>query len=160
VEDGAVVADAAMRTSDEAVRCAGDIALAHNPAAGRRLRVEHWGEALAQGEVAGRAIAGEDARWDVVPGFWSTIGERTLKQRAWGDGWDDVLLDGDAAGFTAWYGRAGRLVGVLTHERDGDYERGGDLIAEGAPFPPPSSAGRWTSVVGEAPGVSRFRRAS
>lgn len=137
VDDGAVVADAAMGTSADGVRCAGDIALAHNPTAGRRLRVEHWGEALAQGEVAGRAIAGEDARWDAVPGFWSTIGERTLKQRAWGDGWDDVGLDGDAAGFTAWYGRDGRLVGVLTHERDDDYERGGDLIAAGAPFPPP-----------------------
>jgi NADPH-dependent 2,4-dienoyl-CoA reductase/sulfur reductase-like enzyme len=138
VEDGAVVADAAMGTSAEGVRCAGDIALALNPTAGRRLRVEHWGEALAQGEVAGRAIAGEDARWDAVPGFWSTIGERTLKQLAWGDGWDDVRLDGDAGGFTAWYGRDGRLVGVLTHERDDDYDRGGDLIAAGAPFPPPA----------------------
>jgi NADPH-dependent 2,4-dienoyl-CoA reductase/sulfur reductase-like enzyme len=138
VEDGAVVADAAMGTSAEGVRCAGDIALALNPTAGRRLRVEHWGEALAQGEVAGRAIAGEDARWDAVPGFWSTIGERTLKQLAWGDGWDDVRLDGDADRFTAWYGRDGRLVGVLTHERDDDYDRGGDLIAAGAPFPPPA----------------------
>ena len=136
VEDGAVPVDTAMRASADGVRCAGDIALAHNPTAGRRLRVEHWGEALAQGEVAGRSIAGEDASWDVVPGFWSTIGLRTLKQRAWGDGWDEVRVDGDAGGFTAWYGRDGRLVGVLTHERDGDYERGGDLVAEGAPFPP------------------------
>jgi 3-phenylpropionate/trans-cinnamate dioxygenase ferredoxin reductase component len=135
VEDGAVPVDAAMRASVDGVRCAGDIALAHNPAAGRRLRVEHWGEALAQGEVAGRSIAGEDASWDVVPGFWSTIGLRTLKQRAWGDGWDQVRVDGDAGGFTAWYGSDGRLVGVLTHERDRDYERGGDLVAEGAPFP-------------------------
>jgi 3-phenylpropionate/trans-cinnamate dioxygenase ferredoxin reductase component len=138
VEDGAVPVDAAMRSSADGVRCAGDIALAHNPTAGRRLRVEHWGEALAQGEVAGRAIAGEDARWDAVPGFWSTIGLRTLKQHAWGDGWDDVHLDAGADGFTAWYGRDGRLVGVLTHERDRDYERGNDLIAAGAPFPPPA----------------------
>jgi len=136
VEDGAVPVDPAMRSSSGGVRCAGDIALAHNPAAGRRLRVEHWGEALAQGEVAGRSIAGEDARWDAVPGFWSTIGLRTLKQHAWGDGWDDVRVDADADGFTAWYGRDGVLVGVLTHERDRDYERGNDLIAAGAPFPP------------------------
>jgi NADPH-dependent 2,4-dienoyl-CoA reductase/sulfur reductase-like enzyme len=136
VEDGAVPVDHAMRSSADGVRCAGDIALAHNPTAGRRLRVEHWGEALAQGEVAGRSAAGEDARWDAVPGFWSTIGLRTLKQRAWGDGWDEVRVDGDGDGFTAWYGRDGRLVGVLTHERDRDYERGGDLVAAGAPLPP------------------------
>jgi NADPH-dependent 2,4-dienoyl-CoA reductase/sulfur reductase-like enzyme len=137
VEDGAVPVDAAMRASADGVRCAGDIALAHNPAAGRRLRVEHWGEALAQGGVAGRSIAGEDARWDAVPGFWSTIGMRTVKQHAWGDGWDAVHVDSDAEGFTAWYGREGVLVGVLTHERDRDYERGGELVAAGAPFPPP-----------------------
>ncbi|MGE0026440.1 MAG: NAD(P)/FAD-dependent oxidoreductase [Thermoleophilia bacterium] len=136
---GAIPVDAAMRASAAGVRCAGDIALAHNPAAGRRLRVEHWGEALAQGEVAGRSIAGEDVRWDAVPGFWSTVGLRTLKQRAWGDGWDEVHVDAGTDGFTAWYGREGRLVGVLTHERDRDYERGGDLVAAGAPFPPPSS---------------------
>jgi NADPH-dependent 2,4-dienoyl-CoA reductase/sulfur reductase-like enzyme len=137
VEDGAVPVDPAMRASADGVRCAGDIALALNPAAGRRLRVEHWGEALAQGEVAGRAIAGQDVRWEAVPGFWSTIGLRTVKQRAWGDGWDEVRVDRDPAGFTAWYGRGGRLVGVLAHERDRDYERGGDLVAAGAPFPPP-----------------------
>ena len=32
---------------------AGDVALARNAAAGRQLRVEHWGEALNMGEVAG-----------------------------------------------------------------------------------------------------------
>jgi NADPH-dependent 2,4-dienoyl-CoA reductase/sulfur reductase-like enzyme len=133
VVDGAVPVDAAMRSSAAGVRCAGDVALAFNPAAGRRLRVEHWGEALAQGEVAGRSIAGGDARWVAVPGFWSTVGRRTLKQRAWGDGWDRVRVDGDGRGFTARYGRDGRLVGVLTHRRDDDYERAGRLIAEGAP---------------------------
>ena len=38
------------------------------------------------------AIAGEDATWDVAPGFWSTIGEHTLKYVAWGDGFDDSRL--------------------------------------------------------------------
>ena len=136
VEEGAVPTDERMRSSADGVRCAGDIALADNPTAGRRLRVEHWGEALAQGEVAGRSIAGEEARWDAVPGFWSTIGLRTIKQAAWGDGWDEVRVDSDAGGFTAWYGREGRLVGVLTHERDRDYDRGSRLVAEGAPWPP------------------------
>jgi 3-phenylpropionate/trans-cinnamate dioxygenase ferredoxin reductase component len=126
-----------MRTAVDGLLCAGDPAYALNPAAGRRLRVEHWGEALAQGQVAGRTLAGRPARWDAVPGFWSTIGRRTLKQAAWGDGWDDVTIDADARGFTAWYGREGTLVGVLTHDRDRDYVHGRDLIREGAPYPPP-----------------------
>jgi 3-phenylpropionate/trans-cinnamate dioxygenase ferredoxin reductase subunit len=68
-----------------------------------------------------------------VPGFWSTIGDRTLKCAAWGDGYDQcrVCRRGDGS-FTAWYGRDRRIVGVLTHEADDDYERGRELIAEGA----------------------------
>ena len=81
-----------MRTSAAAVYAAGDVALARNAAAGRRLPVEHWGEALNQGAVAGARAAGGDAVWDAAPGFWSTIGDRTLKHVAWGDGYDEARM--------------------------------------------------------------------
>jgi 3-phenylpropionate/trans-cinnamate dioxygenase ferredoxin reductase subunit len=136
VKDGRIVVDAHMRTSDAHVYAAGDVALAHNAAAGRHLAVEHWGEALNMGEVAGRAIAGEDATWDVAPGFWSTIGEHTLKYVAWGDGFDDSrLVEYPGGAFTVWYGKAGTTVGVLTHERDEDYEHGRELVEGKAPLP-------------------------
>ena len=45
-----------------------------------------------------------------------------------------VREHGDGA-FTAWYGAGRRCVGVLTHERDEDYEAGRDLIERGAPVP-------------------------
>ncbi len=135
-EEGRVLTDPSMRTSAEGVFAAGDIALAENPRAGRRLAVEHWGEALAHGEVAGRVAAGAEARWEQAPGFWSTIGERTLKYVAWGDGHDEVRLDrGDDGSFTAWYGQDGVVVGALTHGRDDDYERGRELVETGAPLP-------------------------
>ncbi|MGH2890949.1 MAG: NAD(P)/FAD-dependent oxidoreductase, partial [Solirubrobacteraceae bacterium] len=134
--DGAIPVDAAMRTRLPGVLAAGDVCLAHNEAAGRPLRVEHWGDALAQGAVAGATAAGRPASWDEVPGFWSTIGERTLKYAAWGDGYEEVRFDGpgDGGAFTVWYGREGRIVGVLTHQRNDDYERGRGLVAEGAPW--------------------------
>jgi 3-phenylpropionate/trans-cinnamate dioxygenase ferredoxin reductase subunit len=135
VLEGGVVVDPSMRTTTSGVLAAGDIAAAWHPAAGRRLRVEHWGDAVAMGAVAGHCLAGQDDEWSDVPGFWSTIGERTLKHAAWGDGWDEVRLDGDGRGFTAWYGRRGVTVGVLTHERDEDYERGQRLVVQGAPLP-------------------------
>jgi NADPH-dependent 2,4-dienoyl-CoA reductase/sulfur reductase-like enzyme len=132
---GAVPVDAAMHAAHAGLFAAGDVALAENARAGRRLRVEHWGDALGQGEVAGRSAAGQDAQWDAVPGFWSTIGNRTLKYAAWGDGFDRSRLEqhGDGA-FTVWYGREERIVGVLTHGADEDYERGRALIAEAAPW--------------------------
>ncbi|HUN77587.1 MAG TPA: FAD-dependent oxidoreductase [Solirubrobacteraceae bacterium] len=128
---GAVLTDTQMR-AHERVFAVGDVACAQNRRAGRRLRVEHWGDALGQGEIAGRVLAGQDAHWEAVPGFWFAIGRRTVKYAAWGDGYDDSRLEEHPGGaFTVWYSREGRLVGVLSHERDGDYERGRELIAAG-----------------------------
>jgi NADPH-dependent 2,4-dienoyl-CoA reductase/sulfur reductase-like enzyme len=135
LEHGAVPTDASMRTELTDVFAAGDVCFAQNTAAGRPLRVEHWGDALTQGELAGRNAAGAQAEWDQVPGFWSTIGGQTLKYAAWGDGYDETrLIRQSEQAFSAWYGRDGRVVGVLTHEADDDYERGQQLIADGAPW--------------------------
>ena len=137
LEGGAIPVSAAMRTASDGLLAAGDVCLAENLAAGRALRVEHWGDALGQGAIAGQTAAGLDAGWDDVPGFWSTIGTRTLKYAAWGDGFDATRLHREDDGaFVAWYGREGLVAGVLTHERDDDYDRGRELIAEGAPWPP------------------------
>jgi 3-phenylpropionate/trans-cinnamate dioxygenase ferredoxin reductase subunit len=132
LSDGAVAVDEAMRTVLPDLLAAGDVCRAHNATAGRRLRVEHWGEALEQGEVAGATAAGAAASWDSVPGFWSTIGKRTLKYAAWGDGYDEVTFERrPGGGFAAWYERDGALVGVLAHEADDCYEKGRELIAAG-----------------------------
>jgi 3-phenylpropionate/trans-cinnamate dioxygenase ferredoxin reductase component len=136
VEDGRVVVDASLRTAVPGVYAVGDVALALNAGAGRRLPVEHWGEALNHGTVAGRTLAGAEAEWRTAPGFWSTIGRHTLKYAGWGDGFDTArfVAHGDSA-FTVWYGAGGVLVGVLAHERDEDYERGRELVESGAPLP-------------------------
>jgi 3-phenylpropionate/trans-cinnamate dioxygenase ferredoxin reductase component len=133
LDDSAIGVDASMRTGRDGLLAAGDVCKAYNLAAGRALRVEHWGDALAQGKIAGATAAGAEAGWDSVPGFWSTIGTDTLKYTAWGDGYERTHLGrrGDA-GFTVWYGAGGTIVGVLTHDADEDYERGAALIAQGA----------------------------
>jgi NADPH-dependent 2,4-dienoyl-CoA reductase/sulfur reductase-like enzyme len=129
VRAGRVQVDSHMHSSDSSVLAAGDVALAFNAAARRHLAVEHWGEAVAMGQVAGQTAAGAQASWAEVPGFWSTIGDRTLKYAAWGDGFDQArLVDHGAGAFTVWYAQAGVTVGVLTHDADRDYERGRRLI--------------------------------
>ncbi len=133
LDDGTLPVDAAMRSEHPFLSAAGDVASAENRVAGRRLRVEHWGDAIAQGEIAGRTLAERKAGWNEVPGFWSEIGSRTLKYAAWGDGFDDFqLAEHDEGAFTICYTRDGVVVGVLTHGRDADYERGRVLIARGA----------------------------
>jgi NADPH-dependent 2,4-dienoyl-CoA reductase/sulfur reductase-like enzyme len=137
LRDGAVVVDETMRAPGEpAVLAVGDVAHAMNVSAGRSLRVEHWGDALEHGAIAGRVLAGGEAQWDGVPGFWSTIGEQTLKYAAWGDGYEQSrTVEHSSGGFTVWYSRGGAAVGVLTHDCDEDYERGSELIRAGEPAP-------------------------
>lgn len=133
---GGVSCDSSMRASDTDIFAVGDISYAFNEAAGRSLRVEHWGDALEHGRIAGTVAAGGEARWRSVPGFWSTIGDRILKYAAWGDGWDESrFVDHGGGAFTVWYGLDGVCVGVLSHERDEDYERGRELIEAGASLP-------------------------
>ena len=136
IENGHVAVDEQMRASADGVYAIGDIAFAQHAIAGRRLSVEHWVDAQAHGKVAGAAAAGKDAAWDSVPAFFSGIGERTLKYKAWGDGHDSSrFVEHPGGAFTVYYGKEGKIVGVLSYEHDEDYESAGDLIAEGAPMP-------------------------
>ncbi|HEV8045593.1 MAG TPA: FAD-dependent oxidoreductase [Rubrobacter sp.] len=136
IRSGRVVTDSSMRTSAPGVFAVGDISFAYNAAAGRHLHVAHWGEALNHGRVAGTVIAGGEAAWDVSPGFWSTMRDKTLKYTAWGDGFDEArLVDHGEDAFTVWYSSEGICTGVLTHNFDEDYARGQKLIESGAPMP-------------------------
>ncbi|MDT7761892.1 MAG: 3-phenylpropionate/trans-cinnamate dioxygenase ferredoxin reductase component, partial [Mycobacterium sp.] len=85
------------------------------------------------------SAAGADAKWDTVPGFWTTIGETTVKCHAWGDGYQRSRQLERDDGFTVWYETDGRAVGVLTCNADDDYELGGRLIEAGEPVPVPMS---------------------
>jgi len=137
MKEGRILTDARMRTVLDGVLAAGDVAMAFNAAAGRPLAVEHWGEALRMGEIAGATAAGAEDEWQNAPGFWSQVGDHQLKYAAWGDGFEQAQLREHAGGaFTIWYtDRTGATVGVLTHERDDDYEQGTELV-ETAAKPP------------------------
>lgn len=134
VHEGRLVVDEHLQAAP-GVWAAGDCARAMHAVAGRALAVEHWGDALAMGELAGLNAAEPDrpGSWSDVPGFWSTIGEHTLKYAAWGDGHARAEVDARPGRFTIWYGdESDRLVGVLADNADDDYERGEALIAQGA----------------------------
>lgn len=137
VRDSRIVVDTHMSTSTKGVYAAGDVALARHAAAGRHLAIEHWQDATDQGAIAGTSAAGKRATWDGVPGFWSTIGEATIKYHAWGDGYQRSRMLSHPEGFTVWYEADDAVVGVLTHNADDDYDLGQRLIAERRPAPVP-----------------------
>jgi 3-phenylpropionate/trans-cinnamate dioxygenase ferredoxin reductase subunit len=66
-----IVADAALRTSAENIFAAGDVVNSYRPLYQRRVRVEHWHNALASGEAAARSMLGQQVSYDPVPYFYS-----------------------------------------------------------------------------------------
>lgn len=69
--DGGVIVDSRCRTSDSDILAAGDVAVAPNPWAGRRLRLESWQNAQEQGMAAARSALGMEVDYQPLPWFWS-----------------------------------------------------------------------------------------
>lgn len=135
--DSRIVVGADMRTPAPDVYAAGDVALAYHEVAGRPIAIEHWQDATNQGEVAGSVAAGQNTKWVDVPGFWTSIGDATVKYHAWGDGYERSRMLDHGDGFTVWYDSNDEVVGVLTYNADDDYDLGERLIAERRPAPVP-----------------------
>ncbi|WP_055586535.1 NAD(P)/FAD-dependent oxidoreductase [Streptacidiphilus griseoplanus] len=98
-EGGGVAVDASLRTSDPDVFAAGDLASAYHPVFERRLRVEHWANALNGGPAAARAMLGQEVVYDRVPYFFSDqydLGMEYSGFAAPGE-YAQVVIRGDAA---------------------------------------------------------------
>jgi 3-phenylpropionate/trans-cinnamate dioxygenase ferredoxin reductase subunit len=95
-----ILADASLRTSAPDIFVAGDVANYFNPLLGRRVRVEHWGNALIGGPAAARAMLGQDVTYDPVPYFYSD--QYDLGMEAAGlptpGSYDQVVYRGDRDG--------------------------------------------------------------
>jgi len=68
--DNGILVDDRLR-AQEHVFAIGDVANATNTVLGTRLRVEHWDNAIRQGQLASRVLLGEDARYDWQPYFYT-----------------------------------------------------------------------------------------
>ena len=114
VENG-VLTDASLQTSDPQVFAAGDIANAEHPFYGRRVRVEHWANALNQPEVAAKAMLGKPATYDKLPYFFSDQYDAGMEYRGLAIGADSFEIDGDADAyeFVAYWRREGRTIAAM-----------------------------------------------
>lgn len=92
--DNGVLVDERLRSSDPRVYAAGDVANAHNAALGRRLRVEHWDNAVRQGELAARAMLGQQVAYDWQPYFYTDQFDFGMEYVGAGSPDDEVVVRG------------------------------------------------------------------
>jgi 3-phenylpropionate/trans-cinnamate dioxygenase ferredoxin reductase subunit len=107
-----IVVDQALRTSAPNIFAAGDVASAWHPFFERRIRVEHWANALNQGPAAARAMLGQSVSYDRIPYFFSDQYEVGMEYSGFATEWDEVVFRGepDQGEFVAFWLRDGRVV--------------------------------------------------
>jgi len=117
--DNGVLTDAGLRTSDPHVYGAGDVVNVDSPLLGRRIRVEHWANALNGGKAAAHAMLGEQVSYDRVPYFFSDQYDLGMEYSGYAEpgGYDGVvfrgdpsIVDGKAPEFLAFWVSGGRVL--------------------------------------------------
>jgi NADPH-dependent 2,4-dienoyl-CoA reductase/sulfur reductase-like enzyme len=95
--DNGILVDEALRTSDPDIFAAGDVANAFNPLLGRRIRVEHWANALNSGPAAARSMLGQDVSYDRVPYFFTDQYDLGMETAGLPDPgtYDEIVYRGD-----------------------------------------------------------------
>jgi 3-phenylpropionate/trans-cinnamate dioxygenase ferredoxin reductase subunit len=133
-ERGGVRCDSRLKTSAPGVYAGGDIAeydsVLHGGAA---LRIEHWDVAFNHGKTAALNLLGRDQPHDVVPYFYSVLGDwGELEYVGPASEWDEEIVLGstDDGSFTIWYLKDAALKAALTFGRSDDLEHARRLIAD------------------------------
>ena len=95
--DNGILVDATLRASAPGVFAAGDVANAQHPFYNRRVRVEHWANALHQGPCAARNMLGADEPFDRLPYFFSDQYDAGMEYTGLADAGAQVVIRGDRA---------------------------------------------------------------
>lgn len=132
IENGIVVNEF-LETNASDVYAAGDAANYQDVLFGRRRRVEHWDNAVKQGQYLARRLSGESAPFQNIPYFFSDVFD--LSYEFWGDtkGADRTEYRGDvnSPSFSAWWLKGQKLVAAFAMNRpDSERDAASRLSAE------------------------------
>ena len=136
-ESGGVKCSSTLATSAPGIWCAGDPCEYDSVVHGRRLRVEHFEVAAAQGRYAAAAMTGSPGPYDEVPYFWSDLADwASLEYVGPAPRWDREVVRGsfDDGEFTVFYLDGGQVVAALTVGRSDDLEEAKRLIVSKEPL--------------------------
>ena len=108
-----------LQTSHPDIFAAGDMANYQDVLFAKRRRVEHWDNAVSQGQYCSRSLMGDKAPFRHVPYFFSDVFD--LSYEYWGDSADaDQLVhrgDVSSNSFSVWWIRQQRVVAAFTMNR-------------------------------------------
>jgi NADPH-dependent 2,4-dienoyl-CoA reductase/sulfur reductase-like enzyme len=129
--DNGIVVDEHLQTGDANISAAGDVANYPDSLFGKRRRVEHWDNAVSQGQYLANALLGKHDPFVHVPYFFSDIFD--LSYEFWGDPSqaDRIVHRGDlhTSSFSIWWLSQNRLIAAFAMNRpDEERELAPELI--------------------------------
>ena len=129
VENGIRV-DEFLKTSAPDVYAGGDVANYHDLTFGKRRRVEHWDNAVKQGQYLAQHLSGRSEPFKNIPYFFSDVFD--LSYEFWGDteGAERTEYRGDvnSRSFSAWWLKDGKAVAAFAMNRpDSEREKASQL---------------------------------
>jgi NADPH-dependent 2,4-dienoyl-CoA reductase/sulfur reductase-like enzyme len=121
VADGVMVNEY-LETSAPGIFAAGDVANYQDVLFQKRRRVEHWDNAVSQGQHCARALMGKREPFKHVPYFFSDVFD--LSYEFWGDpsGANETIHRGDVSSnsFSVWWLRQKVVVAAFVMNRPND----------------------------------------
>lgn len=133
---GGILVDASLATSLPGVVAVGDCALRWSPRAGRRVRTEHWDDALHAPEVAAATLLGERATYDPVAYVWSEQFGGYVQCVGAFDGEPGLWREDGTTWAAGWLDADGRLGGLVSVDRPRDALQARKAIAAGGRLDP------------------------
>jgi 3-phenylpropionate/trans-cinnamate dioxygenase ferredoxin reductase subunit len=136
--DNGVVVDQYCATSVDGIYAAGDVANHFHPVFGRHLRVEHWQNAMRQGDNAARNMLGERIPYDDIPWFWSDQYDANIQYAGHHTSHEELIVRGqlEDGSFAAFYLHAGVIDAVVGMNNAKDVRRTIPLIKARRPVDP------------------------
>jgi 3-phenylpropionate/trans-cinnamate dioxygenase ferredoxin reductase subunit len=124
VENGVVV-DEYCETNVSGIYAAGDVANHYHPLFKRRIRVEHWQNAIKQGTAAARNMLGRHVAYDEVHWFWSDQYDANLQYAGFHSSWEQLAVRGrlGSDSFLACYVNDGRIDAAVAFNRAKELRR-------------------------------------
>ncbi len=129
-----IVVDDRCQSSDSDIYAIGDCTSHPSQLYGRNLRLESVHNALEQAKTAAANICGEDLVYSQVPWFWSDQYDLKLQIAGLAEGYDDVVIRGDATqrSFACLYLKNDRLIAIDAINSPRDFIQAKPLIANGS----------------------------
>ena len=133
--DNGIAVDQYCATSIDGIYAAGDVANHFHPVFGRHIRIEHWQNAMRQGDNAARNMLGERIPYDDIPWFWSDQYDANIQYAGHHNSYEELIVRGQLEGgsYVAFYLNAGLIDAVVGVNNAKDVRRAMPLIKNRRP---------------------------